>query len=80
MKKDPNGGGAEKDGSLNLKYCSYCFAEGAITQPDITVDGMQALVRDQIKGFLQRVYQNWKDGIFPNNLKNIKHYVFSIKY
>ena len=49
MKKDPNGGGTEKDGSLNLKYCSYCYAEGAFTQPDITVDGMKTLVKDQMK-------------------------------
>ncbi|MGB1037724.1 MAG: zinc ribbon domain-containing protein [Bacteroidia bacterium] len=26
--KDPGKGGTEKDGSKNLKYCSYCYQDG----------------------------------------------------
>ena len=31
MSKDPQGGGTNADGTLNLKYCSYCFQEGDFT-------------------------------------------------
>lgn len=31
MKKDPNGGGTEKDGSKSTKYCSYCYKDGDFT-------------------------------------------------
>ena len=29
LSKDPAQGGSEKDGSKSLKYCSYCYSEGA---------------------------------------------------
>lgn len=28
MNKDKNGGGTEKDGSINTKYCSMCYQKG----------------------------------------------------
>ena len=28
MKKDPEGGGTNADGSENLTYCSYCYKDG----------------------------------------------------
>jgi len=36
MKKDPNGGGAEKDGSKSSKYCSFCYQKGEFTSSEIT--------------------------------------------
>ncbi len=35
MSKDPEKGGTEKDGSKNIKYCSYCYQNGEFTRPDI---------------------------------------------
>lgn len=35
MSKDPQNGGAEKDGSKNNKYCSYCYQNGNFTSPEI---------------------------------------------
>lgn len=35
MKQDPNGGGTNKDGSKNEKYCSYCYKDGKFTAPHI---------------------------------------------
>ncbi|MDR0790784.1 MAG: zinc ribbon domain-containing protein [Bacteroidales bacterium] len=32
LKKDPNGGGTEKDGSKSNKYCSYCYKDGEFAQ------------------------------------------------
>ncbi|MDR2496432.1 MAG: zinc ribbon domain-containing protein [Tannerellaceae bacterium] len=31
LKKDPEGGGTNADGSRNPKYCSYCYQKGAFT-------------------------------------------------
>ncbi len=31
MSKDPQGGGTNADGSKNIKYCSYCYQNGAFT-------------------------------------------------
>ena len=32
--------GTNTDGSKNEEYCTYCFQEGAFTQPDVTLDDM----------------------------------------
>ncbi len=61
MKKDPNGGGTESDGSKNGMYCSYCYEKGAFTQPDITLDEMRIFVKNQLKkmgfpGFLAGIF------------------------
>ena len=33
LKRDKNGGGTEKDGSLSTQYCSMCYQNGAFTTP-----------------------------------------------
>lgn len=49
MKKDLNGGGLNADGSHNEKYCSYCYQQGAFTQPDFTALEMQAFCKEKMK-------------------------------
>jgi len=44
LKKDPKGGGREKNGSLSTKYCSLCYDYGVFLQPDISATSMQHLV------------------------------------
>jgi hypothetical protein len=41
MKKDPQGGGSNADGSKSTEYCSYCYQDGQFTQPDFTAEEMQ---------------------------------------
>jgi len=41
LKKDPQGGGTEKDGSKSELYCGYCYQNGAFTRPNFTVKQMQ---------------------------------------
>ncbi|MCX7986420.1 MAG: zinc ribbon domain-containing protein [Bacteroidales bacterium] len=31
LSKDPQKGGTNADGSINLKFCSYCFQQGEFT-------------------------------------------------
>ncbi len=49
MKKDPQEGGTDADGSKNLKYCSYCYQNGEFTQPDFTAIQMQAFCIGKMK-------------------------------
>lgn len=49
LKKDPEGGGTETDGTKSAMYCSYCYGKGKFTNPDITVEEMQELVKDRIR-------------------------------
>lgn len=49
MTKDPGGGGTETDGSKSAKYCSLCYQDGAFTQPDFTVEQMQAFCIEKLR-------------------------------
>ncbi len=43
--------GTEPDGSKNDQYCVHCYADGAFTAPDATVDEMRAY---SIKGMADK--------------------------
>lgn len=73
MKKDPEAGGTELDGSKSVMYCSYCYQKGAFTQPNFTVKEMQHFCKGKMKemgfpGFLAGVFtwgipklERWKN-------------------
>lgn len=47
MKKDPQGGGTNADGSKSGKYCSYCYVGGGFTA-DCTAEEMQQFCCDHM--------------------------------
>jgi hypothetical protein len=49
LKKSPNGGGTNADGTISKMYCAYCFENGQFKQPDCTVDEMQTFVKGKMK-------------------------------
>lgn len=49
MKKDPQGGGTNADGTKSAMYCSYCYQNGAFYSPNMTVKEMQTLVKGKLK-------------------------------
>lgn len=50
MKRDPEKGGTNVDGSKNLKYCSKCYVSGNFTNPQInSAAQMQVFVKDKLK-------------------------------
>lgn len=73
LKKDSNGGGTEKDGSLSKMYCSLCYQDGKFTGPEMTVAEMQDLVKGKLKemkfpGFMAKMFtkgipklERWKN-------------------
>lgn len=49
LKRDPQGGGTEADGSRSAVYCSHCYENGTFTLPDITVSEMQRRVGQKLR-------------------------------
>lgn len=49
MKHDAKNGGTKLDGTKHQKYCSACYQNGLFTQPNITVEDMQNLVKENLK-------------------------------
>jgi hypothetical protein len=61
LKKDPERGGTNADGSKSNIYCSYCYAGGKFVHPDWTASRMQEFVTGKMKemgfpGFLARLF------------------------
>ncbi len=71
LKKDPNGGGTQADGSTSAKYCSYCFQEGEFTQPDFTAADMQSFS----KGKLQEMgFPGFLAGFFTKGIPKLERW------
>ncbi len=51
LKRDEQGGGTNADGSKSMMYCSHCYENGAFLLPNITVEEMQARVKDKVVEF-----------------------------
>jgi hypothetical protein len=49
LKKDPQGGGSNADGTKSVMYCSYCYENGEFLQPNITAKEMQVFVKGKLK-------------------------------
>lgn len=60
LDKDPQGGGTEADGSNSSKYCSYCYAGGKFTQPEIkTAKDMQLFCRKVMREGGHSAFTAW---------------------
>lgn len=46
IEQDSQKWGTEKDGTHSTKYCSYCYMNGAFTDPDCTLEKMTEVVAD----------------------------------
>ena len=46
---DTTSRGTEKDGSKSSTYCKYCYQDGAFTSPGMTMEGMTAIIKEQMK-------------------------------
>jgi hypothetical protein len=47
--KKPELLGTEKDGSKNNEYCTYCYQNGAFSNPEMTLEEMKVLVINQME-------------------------------
>lgn len=48
LKRDKAGGGSNADGSKSAIYCSHCYQNGRFVLPEMTLQQMQARVREKL--------------------------------
>jgi hypothetical protein len=72
FKDDPRGGGTNVDGSKSNMYCSYCYQNGAFTEPNWTVGQMQAFVKEKLKqvGWFHRLMA----GLFVKQIPKLERW------
>ncbi len=73
LKKSPNGGGTNSDGSISTMYCDYCYEKGQFKQSDITSKRDAGVCKNKMKdmgfpGFLAGLFskgipklERWKN-------------------
>ena len=71
MKQDPDGGGTNSDGSRNLKFCSFCFKDGAWVNPGMTLSEMKALVKEKLR---EMGFPGFMAGFFTMNMQKLERW------
>lgn len=54
--------GTEKGGSKSTKYCKYCYQDGVLVNPEMTLPQMEELITTQMKKM------NLPESIIQNSL------------
>lgn len=71
LPKDGSKNGMEADGSKSLDYCNLCYQKGAFTQPNMTVEGMQAFVKGKMK---EMHFPGFMAGWFTKEIPKLKRW------
>ena len=71
LKKDPEGGGTNLDGSHNLMYCSYCYEKGEFTQ-NFNVDEMRNFV---IARLIDMKFPNFLARFLTKNIYRLERWI-----
>ncbi len=72
MRKDPQGGGTNADGSKNTEYCSYCYQDGAFSSPEIdTPHKMQSFCIGKMQEMGMPGFVAW---FFTRGIPNLKRW------
>ncbi len=72
LKKSPNGGGTNADGSTSKVYCSHCYEGGKFIQPDWTAVEMQKFVKAKMK---EMGFPGFLAGFFTKGIPRLKRWV-----
>jgi hypothetical protein len=71
MKRDPQGGGSNADGSKSTMYCSHCYQNGAFTLPDYTARQMQELVKGKLR---EMGFPGFLTGLFTRGIPKLERW------
>jgi hypothetical protein len=72
MKKDPENGGTDSDGSRSTEYCSYCYEGGAFSSPEInTPQEMQKFCIAKMKEMGTPGFIAW---LFTQNIPRLRRW------
>lgn len=63
--------GTEKDGSTSREYCTYCYQKGAFVNPNMTLDEMKTVVKEQME---KRKIDSSIITMAVNSLPNLKRW------
>ena len=70
MKKDPEGGGLNADGSKSLKYCSYCYVDGAFLYEG-SVNEFQEFCRQKM---IEGGYSKFLAWLFTRGMRRLERW------
>lgn len=68
MEMDAAGGGTNADGTLNVRYCSHCYQNGAFTDGFTEVGQMTSFVRKELK---HQGYGWFKRWLYTSHLRQL---------
>ena len=71
LKKSPNGGGTNLDGSVSKIYCAHCFENGSFKQPEWNVTQMQEFVKEKLK---EMGFPGFLAGFFTKGIPKLKRW------
>lgn len=71
MKKSPNGGGTNADGSINKTYCAYCYVDGKFVNPDWTAQEMRQFVKGKL---VEMGFPKFTTGFFTAHIPKLKRW------
>lgn len=67
--------GTEVDGTKSNKFCSYCYANGAFIEPNITMDAMLTRGKAAIRNGKGNTFKKWfMVTFYPMQLKNLERW------
>ncbi len=70
MKRDPQGGGTNADGTRSTKYCSYCYVDGRFTFEGTVSEFQEHCRRIMIEGGHNR-FTAW---LFTRGMKRLERW------
>lgn len=71
MKKDPQHGGTNSDGTKNVIYCSHCYRDGTFTRPGISITEMKSIVKGKLK---EMGFPGFIAGLFTMGIPKLKRW------
>ena len=71
LKKSPNGGGTNADGTISGMYCAHCFEKGKFTLPNITMEEMQGRVKGKL---LEMGFPGFMAGWFTKGVPKLERW------
>ncbi len=71
MKKDPNHGGTNTDGTKNNNYCSLCYEQGAFTDEFTSSDEMVGFVKEKLS---EMGYGSLKRWFFTSHIPKLERW------
>ena len=71
LKKDPELGGTNADGSKSIEYCSRCYQQGSFTRPNFTAKEMQTLC---IQKMIELKFPRLIAWIFTRNIPKLNRW------